>query len=212
MTRLDDLDEYAALWRASQPEPEVDWDAVTQPTPALRARWVPLAAAAAVGILVAGIALAGSTLVRSSGAPAHPVTPPTSSPLAYDVPWVDRPVPPNGGLSPLPASPPPADAPACRADQLTTEHAGSQITQDDGISIAFKNTSHSTCLLAGAPNVTATGPGLSPYRVPTNGPKAPADAPSWNMSPGETTSLWVANPRACTENQGGTPTAGPRYD
>lgn len=212
MTRLEDLDEYAERWRAAQPDPMVDWEAATarHRTPH---GWGPIAAAAAVAVIVAGVALAAATLTgsgRKAGPPASTPTP-TQSPLAYDVPWVDRPAPPGTGLSPLSASPRPTDAPPCRADQLTTEHMGSQVTQDDGIVIAFKNASHSTCLLSGVPTVLAYGAGLSPYRVQANGQKAPADGPSWNMSRGETTLLWIANPRACNENQGGGQSPGPRY-
>lgn len=213
MTRLEDLDEYAERWRAAQPDPVVDWEAATG-----RGRrphgWGPVAAAAAVAVIVAGVALAAATLTgsdRKAGPPATTPTP-TQSPLAYDVPWVDRPAPPGTGLSPLPASPRPTDAPPCRADQLTAEATGpSQITQDDGVIIAFKNTSSSTCLLSGVPTVIAYGTGLDPYRAQKNEQKAGGEGPSWNMSTGQTTLLWVANTRACNAYQLGDQGRGPSY-
>lgn len=214
MTHLEDLDDYAERWRAAQPDPLVDWDAVTGRKRSSHA-WGRIAAAAAVAVVVvvAGVALAAATLTASDrkAAPAASTSTQTQSPLAYDVPWVDRPAPPGSGLSPLPASPEPTDAPPCRADQLTTEQSGSRVSQDDGVVIAFMNASHSTCLLSGVPVVMAYGAALSPYRVPANGQKAPADGPSWNMSPGQTTLMWVANPRACTENPDGRLSPGPRY-
>ena len=193
------LSEHGARWRAGQPEPRVDWQAVT--TDRSRARgWLAVAAVAVTVPLLTGGTVAALSAWRAHRASPAATPSPSAAALAYDVPWVDRPAPAYAPPQPLPF-PTPTDAPPCRADQLSPDTYGAQFTQEDGIVVAFRNTSATACLLAGRPDVVASGPGLADEQLAATSMRWPGI--TTNLAPGKTASTLIHDPRACQNNPGG---------
>ena len=143
---------------------------------------------------------APSTTAGSSTTAVATPTPTPAAALTFDVPWIDRPALPPVPASPPPTPPLPKDAPPCRADQLAVTAMGSQMTEDDGTDLNFRNTSARPCLLSGWPNVVATGPGLADTPLATSPSYGSWSSGSWNMGRGESTIVWVRSPRACLDN------------
>ncbi|MFL6238113.1 MAG: DUF4232 domain-containing protein [Actinomycetes bacterium] len=139
--------EYGERWRRVQapaPPPRVE--------PQRFPRWaVPVAVAAAAAVIAGGISVAVSRHDHPAPPAAHSVD------LRGTIPWAPLPPPPaylpdNQRAVPLP----PANAPACRSDQVSVKPAGGDgATGHDFTYFAFRNTSRSTCLLSGFPRVIA---------------------------------------------------------
>jgi hypothetical protein len=86
----------------------------------------------------------------------------------------------------------------------------SQISQDGGVVIVFRNKSADTCMLNGTPHIVATGNGLADTVLPP-GPGRGITTGSWNMKTGETTSAWVRSSNACDGNTTDAERAGPHF-
>jgi hypothetical protein len=157
-------------------------------------KWSALATvgtAAAVGAVVLAVAL-------GSLAPHRPTHQPAGTPsvdLSGTVPWIDTPAQP---YKPPPApstTQPKTDGRPCSADDVTAtwaigDGAGGRLFT----SVRFRNTSQTTCVLKGYPQVVASEPGM---------PDVTANPASWpspgtaNMPPRQVTFLWLETDTYC---------------
>jgi hypothetical protein len=130
------------------------------------------------------------------------------------VAWLDEPA--SSALltsllaKPLPVAPPQLGAPACTADELSV--AGirpAQISQDDGIVLALRNTGSTACLLSWTPRVVASSPGKPP--VLASKENLPSLDEVTDTAPGATVELEIDIPASCPAYPGGTSAAFPEY-
>ena len=119
------------------------------------------------------------------------------------VPWIDA-APPEYQPPAMPTPPPPpADARPCRAgDVSTTVKSGSGAGGHSVSYVYFRNVSHTTCLLAGYPTVTASEPG-KPDVLASDGSFFQFGRPA-NLAPGSGNSmLGLETDTYCAARPGG---------
>lgn len=172
--------------------------------------WSGIATATTVAAVVATVSLAG-VFDTGRSSRLEQASPPVTSPsvdMSGAVPWLDTsasPYPPPTAASPTPSAA--ADARACTANDVTAS-----LTDRDGAGghsimyVRFRNTSQSTCMLKGYPQVAATEPGL-PAVAGTNGSFFPSPGTA-NMPPGQDTFLGLETDTNCParpDGSGGKP-------
>jgi hypothetical protein len=143
-----------------------------------------------VGVVVAVVAS------RAGHGPAngelHSATTSTTPALAFDVPWVDRTMPPLYAPAPVPTTAPATNAPPCTASQLAIVANGQNGAGGTLFNFfSLENVGPAPCLLSGYPSrVVATEPG-KPDVVAKDEPDYPDPGRSANVAVGRAGELSI---------------------
>jgi hypothetical protein len=162
----------------------------------LRAPAAACVAAVLAAATLSGCGSPGTSAVPSGSGAAATSAVPTAPNLGEAVPWIADPAPPYQP-PPAPKVPPPAaDARACTAADVSVSWgrgngAGGHTLQ----SVRFRNTSDSTCVLKGYPQITASEPG-HPDVEAQDGSFFPS-GPAADMAPGQDTLLGLETVSYC---------------